>query len=268
MAKQTILLGSTANDGNGDPLRQGGDKVNDNFNEIYALLGDGTTLSSAPIVYEANTATLTNKTINSADNTLTINGAQATLSNIANSALINSAVTIGSTSVSLGQTELTLTGLTSVTSTDFVGNLTGNVTGAVTGNVTGNLTGDVTGDVIGNVVGNVTGNITGTAHTGDLTGDVTGNLTGNVTGNVVGNVTGNTTGDVTGDVLAANGSIIIQSLATGGEITAQTLIGDFTTPTPSSSGDSGTAGEVRWDSNYIYICVAQDTWKRAAISTW
>tara|TARA_X000001316_G_C917335_1_gene31555 strand:- start:281 stop:742 length:462 start_codon:yes stop_codon:yes gene_type:complete len=35
MAKQTIGIGSTANDGTGDPLRDAFDKVNDNFNEVY-----------------------------------------------------------------------------------------------------------------------------------------------------------------------------------------------------------------------------------------
>ena len=45
MAKQTIGLGTSANDNTGDTLRVGGDKVNDNFNEIYAALGNGTTLT-------------------------------------------------------------------------------------------------------------------------------------------------------------------------------------------------------------------------------
>ena len=35
MAKQTINLGTVANDDTGDSLRVGGDKINDNFNEIY-----------------------------------------------------------------------------------------------------------------------------------------------------------------------------------------------------------------------------------------
>jgi len=35
MAKQTINIGTTANDGTGDPLRTAFDKTNDNFNEIY-----------------------------------------------------------------------------------------------------------------------------------------------------------------------------------------------------------------------------------------
>ena len=35
MAKQTINIGTTANDGTGDPLRTAFDKVNDNFTELY-----------------------------------------------------------------------------------------------------------------------------------------------------------------------------------------------------------------------------------------
>lgn len=35
MAKQTINLGSSANDGTGDPLRTAFDKINDNFDELY-----------------------------------------------------------------------------------------------------------------------------------------------------------------------------------------------------------------------------------------
>ena len=38
MAKQAVGIGSSANDGTGDTLRVGADKINDNFDEIYALL--------------------------------------------------------------------------------------------------------------------------------------------------------------------------------------------------------------------------------------
>jgi len=41
MAKQTINIGSSANDGTGDPLRTAFDKVNDNFNELYSATGAG-----------------------------------------------------------------------------------------------------------------------------------------------------------------------------------------------------------------------------------
>ena len=49
MAKQTINIGSTANDGTGSTLRVGGDIINDNFNEIYTAFGDGSTLT-APLM--------------------------------------------------------------------------------------------------------------------------------------------------------------------------------------------------------------------------
>lgn len=45
MAKQTVGIGSSPNDGTGDTLRVGADKINDNFNEIYDALGNGTTLT-------------------------------------------------------------------------------------------------------------------------------------------------------------------------------------------------------------------------------
>lgn len=37
---------------------------------------------------------------------------------------------------------------------------------------------------------------------------------------------------------------------------------------PASASATGTAGEIRWDSGYIYVCIATDTWVRAALSTW
>ncbi|HHZ96616.1 MAG TPA: hypothetical protein EYN67_13945 [Flavobacteriales bacterium] len=41
-----------------------------------------------------------------------------------------------------------------------------------------------------------------------------------------------------------------------------------TASTPSSASDFGVQGEIRWDAGYIYVCVATDTWKKVAISTW
>ena len=38
--------------------------------------------------------------------------------------------------------------------------------------------------------------------------------------------------------------------------------------TPSSASDTGKAGQIAWDADYVYICVATNTWKRAAISSW
>lgn len=41
MAKQTVGIGTTANDGTGDALRVAFDKVNDNFTEVYGVTGWG-----------------------------------------------------------------------------------------------------------------------------------------------------------------------------------------------------------------------------------
>ena len=46
MAKQTINIGSNANDGTGDPLRTAFDKINDNFTELYGSDNDLNTLDA------------------------------------------------------------------------------------------------------------------------------------------------------------------------------------------------------------------------------
>ena len=86
MAKQTIFRGTLANDGTGDNLRLGANKINDNFTELYTLLGDGSTLASGTVVTTAASQTLTNKTISGANNTI---------SNIPVSALSSTSITIG-----------------------------------------------------------------------------------------------------------------------------------------------------------------------------
>jgi len=57
MAKQTINVGSTADDGTGSTIRAGGQIVNANFDEIYSTFGDATNLSSTvlTIVDESST---------------------------------------------------------------------------------------------------------------------------------------------------------------------------------------------------------------------
>lgn len=59
-----------------------------------------------------------------------------------------------------------------------------------------------------------------------------------------------------GQVLATDGNGVLSwSDAAGGSA-------------PASSSSTGRAGEIRYDSNYVYICIAADTWKRASLSTW
>ena len=37
---------------------------------------------------------------------------------------------------------------------------------------------------------------------------------------------------------------------------------------PANSTANGVTGTIRYDSSYIYICVANNTWKRATLSAW
>jgi hypothetical protein len=37
---------------------------------------------------------------------------------------------------------------------------------------------------------------------------------------------------------------------------------------PATSTSAGVAGQVAYDANYVYVCVATNTWKRTALSTW
>lgn len=42
----------------------------------------------------------------------------------------------------------------------------------------------------------------------------------------------------------------------------------ITNRTPSSATDTGIKGQVAYDTNYIYVCVNSNVWKRVSISTW
>ena len=86
MAYQALGLGSSANDGTGDDLRTGGDKINDNFVELYTKLGNGSTLSNLTfptgtdtIVGRATTDTLTNKTLTAPTIATITNGGTVTI---------------------------------------------------------------------------------------------------------------------------------------------------------------------------------------------
>ena len=90
MARQTINVGSAANDGTGDTLRGAGEKINDNFAELYFKLGgDSDTLASqislsvGSIVFEGSTAddyeTFLQAVDPTADRTITIPDATDTI---------------------------------------------------------------------------------------------------------------------------------------------------------------------------------------------
>jgi len=58
MAKLGISTGTSPNDGTGDTLLEGAAKINSNFNEIYASIGNGTSLTNS-IAYSSNSGVST-----------------------------------------------------------------------------------------------------------------------------------------------------------------------------------------------------------------
>ena len=209
MAKNVINRGSVANDGTGDNLRAGANKINLNFDEIYTAIGDGTNIngtikiaddSSTIVTLSANgetlrilggtgitstvsgndltlavdssiitgssTTTLTNKTINGPDNTIT---------NIGNSSLTNSSITVSDGSntspVALGGT-LTFAGTANeVDVTESAGTITYGLPNDITiGNnltVTGDLTVNGTTTTVNSTTIEVTNSFTFEGTTSD-----------------------------------------------------------------------------------------------------
>ena len=122
MAKQVIGIGNAANDGSGDPLRTAGDKINDNFNEFYSKVGDGSNLH--PLTFPNVTGTV----LTTANSNI---GATTTSSSDADHVLVNDGgvlkkitpanLGIGSSYTLLVQEEGTNTSATGATTLNFVG---------------------------------------------------------------------------------------------------------------------------------------------------
>ncbi|AIX17313.1 structural protein [Synechococcus phage ACG-2014b] len=185
---------------------------------------------------------------------------------------------------------------------DFAANeITADLIGGVTGNVTGNLTGNVTGNsstVSTSSSGSATEVFVGTVFNQSGTNSITTNpgfkydrATAKILGNLQGDVTGNLTGSAsqvdTVTASSANAAYHLtmvdqhntvannETINTDQSLTynpstnrLKTKLELQTDAAPASATATGTVGEIRYDTNYIYICVATDTWKRAAISTW
>jgi hypothetical protein len=84
-------------------------------------------------------------------------------------------------------------------------------------------------------------------------------------GNSAGNIKGATENGVpsvsVGGVFYAPSAFIGLGMTVGGSLILETDI-------PASSSASGTQGAITWDNNYIYICVATNSWKRVALSSY
>jgi hypothetical protein len=129
MAKLTINRGSTANDGTGDNLRDGANKVNLNFTEIYTAIGDGSTVdgtikvaddSSTVMTLSANGETIRllggtgiTSTISGNDLTLAVDG--TVLSSSAVSTLTNKSIALSGNTITGTTAEFN----TALTDNDF-----------------------------------------------------------------------------------------------------------------------------------------------------
>lgn len=84
-------------------------------------------------------------------------------------------------------------------------------------------------------------------------------------GNSAGNIKGATENGVpsvsVGGVFYAPSAFIGLGMTVGGALILETDI-------PASSSASGTQGAITWDNDYIYICVATNSWKRVALSSY
>jgi len=113
MALQSLGIGGSADDGTGDTLRVASDKINDNFSEIYTLLGDGSALTSG-LTIDLTNVTLAAPTITGVvggtQTSATITTLTGTTLNAGTLALAAGSVTDSSGAISFGNENLTTTG--------------------------------------------------------------------------------------------------------------------------------------------------------------
>ena len=128
MPKSTLNLGSSPNDGTGSNLRTGGTIINNNFNEIYTNLGDGTNLKPY-IDFADDTSTVLRANIGQP---ITVTGglgidtaiASGKLQISVNSSVLTATASATLTNKSISLTNNTVTGTltefnTAITGTDF-----------------------------------------------------------------------------------------------------------------------------------------------------
>lgn len=182
MAKQTINIGTVANDGTGDPLRSAFDKANDNFTELYGAgalsiasdiltytKADGTTSTVDLTPYlDEDARSIASGTLNGATGIVTFTRDDASTFTLDLSALLDDtniitsvnsqtgAVVLDSDDIAEGSTNLydqtvVLTAGSGMSITGTYPNFT--ITSVVQGNAT--HTGDVTGDTVLSIANDV-----------------------------------------------------------------------------------------------------------------
>ncbi len=206
-----------------------------NITSVGTLTSLGVNGTVTAVNFTANTGVFAG----SGANLTTLNASNISSGTLAQARLANASVTLGSTALTLGGTVTTVAGLTSVTSTTFVGSLSGAATtaGTVTTAAQPNITsvGTLTGlDVNGNITAaNITAN--------------TGVFTGNGSGLSALNASNISTGTLA-QARLANASVTLGStaLTLGSTVTTVAGLSSVTSTTfvGSLSGAATTAGTV------------------------
>jgi hypothetical protein len=222
---------------------------------IYALDLKNTSINQSPILRLAGSS-----------------GGIAMISSFNTLRIMQDAVTLTNTLMSIGLTGVNITSLSASTATTngalvvggglgvggdvFAGSFNGPINGDVTGNVTGNLNGK-----IGNLSPNTA--VFTTATTTDLTSSGTANFVRvNVTATTISATT------ATGALVITGGVGIGGRLNVGGGVyMAGTLVTTIVN-VPISATATGTPGQIAADASYTYICYATNSWRRWANSTW
>ena len=269
MAQQSINIGSSANDGTGDPLRTAFDKINDNFTELYGSTAEANDLveDSTPQLggdLDVNGRRITSARSNE-DIVLLPNGtggvvasairiAGTTISSDDSSTInINEGLVVDGTASISGAS--TLTGAVSASSTLAVtGAATLSSTLAVTGATT--LTGAVVVNNSVTATSVTTNDIVSNGSNADITIDPTGtgdiNLTAGADVNLPANI-GMTFGD-DGEKIEGNGTKLTISSSDAIELTATTDV-----VIPANVGITfGTGEKIEGDSTDLTVTSGAD----------
>lgn len=139
-------------------------------------------------------------------------------------------------------------------------NLTVNATGhlSLSSNVTVNNTLSVTGETY--LTGNVYLGVSAADNASELI-----HFYGTIFSNVIPHTANNYQIGNTANYWSAVHTRIVKFSTDG---TIQRTAFQVTNTVPTTASSNGTVGEFAFDTNYIYYCVANNTWKRVALSTW
>tara|TARA_R110002111_G_scaffold240448_1_gene302128 strand:+ start:1035 stop:1271 length:237 start_codon:yes stop_codon:yes gene_type:complete len=64
------------------------------------------------------------------------------------------------------------------------------------------------------------------------------------------------------------GEDVVGDLIVTGDITSAAYKLAALNTAPASASAVGDLGEIRYTADYIYVCIATNTWKRTALTTW